>query len=85
MGGQGAGGSGHTTPCYNPSVNIQSLHPWDVDPRAAADLQRDLAARVIVRDEVAREPRFVAGVDLSPPDANGEATAAAVLSWSCRH
>ena len=60
-------------------MNIQSLHSWDVDPRTAADIQRDLAARVIARDEVAHEPRYVAGVDLSPPDANGEATAAAVL------
>ena len=60
-------------------MNIQSLHPWDVDPRTAAAIQRDLAARVVVRDEVAREPRYVAGVDLSPPDASGEATAAAVL------
>ncbi len=60
-------------------MNIQSLHPWDVDPRTAAGIQRDLAARVIARDEVATAPRFVAGVDLSPPDAAGEATAAAVL------
>ena len=60
-------------------MNIQSLHPWDVDTRAAAEIQRDLAARVVVRDEVAPAPRYVAGVDLSPPDANGEATAAAVV------
>ena len=65
--------------CYTSAVNIQSLHPWDVDPRTAASIQRDLAARVVVRDEVAPEPRFVAGVDLSPPDADGEATAAAVM------
>ena len=65
--------------CYNRAVDIQSLHPWDVDPRTAAAIQRDLAARVIARDEVAPEPRFVAGVDLSPPDATGEATAAVVL------
>lgn len=65
--------------CYNRAVEVQSLHPWDVDPRTAAGIQRDLAARVIVRDEVAPEPRFVAGVDLSPPDAAGEATAAVVL------
>ena len=60
-------------------MNIQSLHPWDVDPRAAASIQRDLAARVIARDEVAPAPRYVAGVDLSPPDDAGEATAAVVL------
>ena len=65
--------------CYNPTVNIQSLHPWDVDPRAAASIQRDLAAGVIAEDAVAAAPRYVAGVDLSPPDAAGEATAAAVL------
>ena len=66
-------------PCYNPTVNFQSLHPWDVDPRTATAIQRELAARVLVRDEVALAPRYVAGVDLSPPDANGDATAAAVL------
>ena len=60
-------------------MDIQSLHPWDVDARTAAAIQRELAARVVVRDEVARGPRFVAGVDLSPQDASGEATAAAVL------
>ena len=65
--------------CNNPAVNIQSLHPWDVDPRTAAGIQRDLAASVITRDEVAPSPRYVAGVDLSPPDAAGEAVAAAVL------
>ena len=60
-------------------MNIQSLHPWDVDPRTAAQIQRDLAAGVNVQDEIAPAPRYVAGVDLSPPDASGEAVAAAVL------
>ena len=60
-------------------MNIQSLHPWDVDPRAAAAIQRDLAAAVIAEDAGAAAPRYVAGVDLSPPDDAGEATAAAVL------
>ena len=65
--------------CYNRAMDFQSLHPWDVDPRTAADIQRDLAARVIARDEIATAPRFVAGADLSQPDASGEAVAAAVL------
>ena len=60
-------------------MNIQSLHTWDIDARAAAGIQRELAARVIAQDEAAHAPRFVAGVDLSPTDANGEAAAAAVL------
>ena len=65
--------------CYNRGVNIQSLHPWGVDRRTAASIQRDLATRVVARDEVATAPRYIAGVDLSPPDAAGETTAAAVL------
>ncbi|MHB8707781.1 MAG: deoxyribonuclease V [Desulfuromonadales bacterium] len=41
------------------------LHPWDLTPREAVALQRELAGRVVLRDEVAVPVRLVAGVDVS--------------------
>ena len=55
------------------------MHPWDVEAREAVEIQRDLASRVTAEDGFAAAPRYVAGVDISPPDADGIATAAAVL------
>ena len=60
-------------------VKRLALHPWDVDPKIAIQVQRDLASRVSAEDALDFQPRYVAGVDLSPPDADGIATAAAVL------
>ena len=60
-------------------MKILDLHPWDVEPRKAVEIQRDLASRVSTVDGFDSPPRFVAGVDISPPDADGVATAAAVL------
>ncbi len=56
-----------------------ALHPWDVEAREAVEIQRDLASRVTAEDGFAAAPRFAAGVDISPPDAEGIATAAAIL------
>ena len=58
------------------SINI---HRWDVDTREAVEIQRDLASRVSAIDGFGTPPRYVAGVDISPPDADGIATAAVVL------
>lgn len=55
------------------------LHPWDVEPGKAVEIQRDLASRVSAEDSLRTPPRYVAGVDISPTDADGIATAAAVL------
>ncbi len=56
-----------------------ALHPWDVEATEAIAIQRDLASRVVAEDGFDNPPRYVTGVDISPPDAEGVATAAAVL------
>ena len=43
------------------------------------EIQRSLAFRVSVEDWLEGPPRYVAGVDISPPDAHGNAVGAAVL------
>ena len=55
------------------------MHPWDVDTQEAIEIQRDLASRVNVTDMLERPPRYVAGVGISPPDADGNAVGAAVV------
>ena len=61
------------------SVKSVALHPWDIEAKEAIEIQRGLAAKVSVEDGFETPPRYVAGVDISPPDANGIAVAAAVL------
>ena len=56
-----------------------SLHPWDVGTQEAVEIQRDLAPRVSTQDELIRPVRYVVGVDISPPDAQGNAVGAAVV------
>ena len=56
-----------------------ALHPWDVEAKEAVEIQRDLASRVSAEDGFGTPPRYAAGVDISPTDAEGIATAAAVL------
>lgn len=41
------------------------LHPWNLAPKEAVALQRELAGRVVLRDEVPDPVRLVAGVDVS--------------------
>ena len=55
------------------------MHPWDVEAKEAVEIQRALASRVSAEDGFETPPHYVAGVDISPPDAEGVATAAAVL------
>jgi deoxyribonuclease V len=50
-----------------------------VGKQEALEIQRSLASRVSVEDGLERPPRYVAGVDISPPDALGGAVGAAVL------
>ncbi len=49
---------------YNQSMQVQSLHPWQMSPSEAQAVQRDLAGRVSRRNEIG-SPRLVAGVDIS--------------------
>lgn len=59
-------------------VKALRLHPWDVSPSEAIAIQRTLADRVVV-SRVEREPRLVAGLDISGVGADGRATAAVVV------
>lgn len=58
-------------------MRIRDFHKWDVNIQQAVEIQRDLAARVL-REGNIREPRYIAGLDVSV-NLNNEATAAAVI------
>lgn len=53
-------------------------HPWDLSPKEAIALQGELASRVIRRGKV-REPRFLAGCDVSSSRFSSRARAGVVL------
>ncbi len=60
---------------------IRRLHDWDLTPKQAIAVQRELVGRVETRDRLAR-PRRVAGVDVGVDRRRGRARAAvAVLSF----
>ncbi|MCH9036203.1 MAG: endonuclease V [Chloroflexi bacterium] len=59
-------------------MKSRNLHTWDLSIDQAKELQRDLAFRVSVVSEDLN-PRYVAGVDISAPDASGVARGAAVV------
>lgn len=44
-------------------MKIQKLHPWNLSPKQAVEIQRDLAQRVVVRDGP-KNVQTVAGCDL---------------------
>ncbi|MDI6814950.1 MAG: deoxyribonuclease V [Dehalococcoidales bacterium] len=54
------------------------MHSWQVSPAQALDIQLRLAAQVSTSSEVTT-PRFIAGVDISAPKAQGVATGAVVI------
>jgi deoxyribonuclease V len=64
-------------------VKIHNLHPWDLSPREAIALQRELAARVIARGSPsARRVQLIAGADVAFDKPNGRGTGAIVaLAW----
>jgi len=59
-------------------MKIQQLHAWQISTEQAKKIQIELASQISHKGE-AVEPRFIAGVDISAPDANGIARAAAVI------
>ncbi|MEX0786844.1 MAG: deoxyribonuclease V [Dehalococcoidia bacterium] len=59
-------------------MDLLDLHPWDVTPREAVAIQRELAGRV-VRSGGPRAVRRIAGVDCSVDRAEGRATGAVVV------
>ena len=66
-------------PWYNARVHLQRLHQWNLGPKEAVALQRQLALRVVRRNTLIATPRLIAGVDLSPPDDQGQVTGAVVV------
>ncbi len=62
----------------SPAMRLRSLHPWDVTPKAAIDIQRRLASQV-VREGGPEDVRRVAGVDISVDRASGLGTGAVVV------
>lgn len=59
-------------------MKARHLHPWDISPSQAVDIQRRLANRVEIRP-LNKAPTFVAGLDISGVDSDGCATAAVVV------
>jgi len=60
-------------------MNFPELHSWDLLPKEAIALQRELAGQVVQRDEIAEPVRLVAGVDVSCTRFGTEVHAAVVL------
>ncbi len=65
-------------------MRIRQLHSWDISPTEAVALQRDLAGQLRINRGLAESAvQSIAGVDLSPPDAQtGLARGAVVVvAW----
>ncbi|MGH2510936.1 MAG: deoxyribonuclease V [Ktedonobacteraceae bacterium] len=54
------------------------LHAWNLDIKEAKDLQRELARKIVLEDQLG-EVRSVAGVDMAINEGSGMARAAVVL------
>jgi deoxyribonuclease V len=65
-------------------MDFPELHPWNLSPRQAVALQRELAGRVEGRDRLAARVRLVAGVDVSSARC-GAAVHAAVVVYDLDH
>lgn len=59
-------------------MDLRDLHPWDLTPKDAIALQRELASQVVRRGGP-RTVRRVAGVDCAVDKARGRATGAVVV------
>ena len=59
-------------------MKVQALHGWEVSIASAKEIQLSLAKRVVTKSEVIN-PRLVAGIDISAPDARGIARGAVVV------
>jgi deoxyribonuclease V len=64
-------------------MHVNALHSWDLSPREAASLQRELAACVVRDGNLAdRDVRLIAGSDVAFDKPNGRAVGAVVvLAW----
>jgi deoxyribonuclease V len=59
-------------------MKVLALHGWEVSTARAKEIQLSLAKRVVTESEVI-DPRLVAGIDISAPDAQGVARGAVVI------
>jgi deoxyribonuclease V len=59
-------------------MELRDLHPWDVSPKEAVAIQRELAAQVVTRGRL-RRVRRIAGVDISIDRSRGTGTGAVVV------
>ena len=59
-------------------MRVHKLHDWKVSVAQAREIQLSLAKRVVTENEVIN-PRLVAGIDISSPDAQGVARGAVVV------
>jgi deoxyribonuclease V len=60
------------------TVRVQALHEWQVSVAQAREIQSSLAKRVSTENRVVN-PRLIAGIDISAPDAQGVARGAVVV------
>lgn len=59
-------------------MEVLKLHEWEVSSTRAKEIQLSLAKRVVTENGVI-DPRLVAGIDISSPDAHGVARGAVVV------
>jgi len=59
-------------------MKVHTLHEWEVSTARAREIQLSLAKRVVTENEVIT-PRFIVGIDISAPDAQGVARGAVVV------
>lgn len=64
-------------------MHVNAFHPWDLSPREAASLQRELAARIVRTGDLSeRAVRFIAGSDVAFDKPSRRAVGAIVmLAW----
>ncbi len=59
-------------------MRVHALHGWELSVARAREIQLSLAKRVVTENKVIN-PRLVAGIDMSAPDAQGVARGAVVV------
>ena len=59
-------------------MEARELHNWNVTPTEARDIQQQLATMISKKNKI-DSVRLIAGVDISAPDRNKKAHAAAVV------
>jgi len=59
-------------------MKVHKLHEWEVSSALAREIQLSLAKRVVTENGIIN-PRLIAGIDISSPDAQGVARGAVVV------